>query len=98
MEAGLVMGTGNPAFRRSPELVLVDLERDTLLYHRERGRLLVLNPSAAAILRLCDGTRPEGEIARCMGERFPGADPSNLEGDVQRTVKELVELGVLTRE
>ena len=78
--------------------VLVDVERDTLLYHRKRRRLLVLNPSAAAILRLCDGTRPVHEIAVCVGEKFVGGDQSSVEGDVHRTVQELVDMGIVTRE
>ena len=98
MESSVAMASGNPTFRPSPEMVLVDLERDTLLYNRKKRRLLVLNPSAAAILRLCDGTRPVDRIAVCLGEKFVDADPSGLEGDVQRTVQELVEIGIVTRD
>ncbi len=98
MEVGLSTASGNPAFRPSPEMVLVELERDTLLYNRKRRRLLVLNPSAAAILRLCDGKRPLQQIAARLGEKFVGGDQSSLAGDVQRTVQELVDIGIVTCE
>ncbi len=98
MESSVAMASGNPTFRPSPEMVLVDLERDTLLYNRKKRRLLVLNPSAAAILRLCDGRRPLQQIAARLREKFVGGDQSSLAGDVQRTVQELVDIGIVTCE
>ena len=98
MSSGAAVTSGKPAFRPSAEMVLVALDRDTLVYHRERGKLLVLNPSAAAILKLCDGTRAEEEIARRLADSYPDAGGGNLEGDVRRTVAELADLGVLTME
>jgi hypothetical protein len=84
-------------FRASSEVVVMDLDRDTLVYQRERRRLLVLNPSAAVILKLCDGTRGEAEIAREVAAAFPGAGAEAVGQDVQRTVGELVDLGIVTR-
>lgn len=86
-----------PVFQASSEVVLMDLDRDTLVYQRERRRLLVLNPSAAAILRLCDGTRGEAEIARELAVAYPGVGEAAASEDVRRTVGELVDLGIVTR-
>ena len=83
-----------PIFRASPEVVVMDLDRDTLVYQRERRRLLVLNPSAATILRLCDGAHGEDEIASMVGKDYPEAD---VAADVRRTVEELVDLGLVAR-
>jgi len=86
-----------PVFRASADVVVMALDRDTLVYQRERRRLLVLNPSAAAILRLCDGTRGEAEIARDLAASFPDAGAEAVGEDVERTVGELVDLGIVTR-
>ncbi len=86
-----------PLFRASPEVVLLELNNETLVYHRARSRLYVLNPSAAAILKLCNGERAEGEIARQLEQGFQGADGVDIDRDVHRTVDELVDLGIVTR-
>ena len=86
-----------PVFRASPEVVVMDLDRDTLVYQRERRRLLVLNPSAAAILKLCDGQNGEDEIARQVGQDLPSARVEEVTADVRRTVEELIDLGLVTR-
>ncbi|MCP2342566.1 pyrroloquinoline quinone biosynthesis peptide chaperone PqqD [Actinomadura rupiterrae] len=36
-------------------------------------RVVMLNPQAGQILRLCDGERTAAEIAGVLAERFPGA-------------------------
>jgi hypothetical protein len=91
------MNSVRPRFQATPEVVVMDLDRDTLVYQRPRKRLLLLNPSAAAILRLCDGMRGEDEIARSLAERYPGAPSEDVTADVRRTVEELVDLGLVTR-
>ena len=58
----------------------------TLLLAAERG--LVLSDTAAAVLRLCDGSRDTAAIARALGERY-GADPEVIERDVRETLQAL---------
>jgi len=41
-----------------------------------------LNGSAAAILRLCDGTRTQRDIVKCLLDRFPDADESRIAASV----------------
>jgi hypothetical protein len=53
-----------PRLARKARLRTDQLTGDTLLLYPEHG--LVLNPSAAAIVRLCDG-RPVGDIATELG-------------------------------
>lgn len=53
-----------PTLARKARLRTDRMTGDTLLLYPEHG--LVLNPSAAAILRLCDG-RAVGEIAAELG-------------------------------
>jgi len=45
--------------------------RDVLLYPEG---LVVLNPTGAEVLRLCDGRRSVAEVAAALAARYGGAD------------------------
>jgi pyrroloquinoline quinone biosynthesis protein D len=51
-----------------------------------------LNPTAAAVLELCDGERSIDEIAGTLGARFEGSD---LRGDVQELVEGMTQRGLV---
>ena len=51
-----------------------------------------LNPTAAAVLELCDGERSIDEIAGTLGARYEGSD---LRGDVQGLVDGLTQRGLV---
>ena len=63
---------------------------------REEHLLLVpegavrLNPTAAAVLELCDGERSVDEIASTLAERYEGGD---LRDDVEELVNGLAQRG-----
>lgn len=44
--------------QRSDELIAQDFGSDLLIYHKSRNRAVHLEPIAAEIFRLCDGTTP----------------------------------------
>ncbi len=56
--------------------------------------VLILNPSAEAILSLCDGRRPVSEIVSELASRY-GGDPVALETDVWNFLQELLDRGLL---
>jgi tetratricopeptide (TPR) repeat protein len=70
------------------------IEGEVLLYHPQQTRAIYLNPSAAVIWGLCDGTRSVREIIRLIGDSYPEAAATATD-DVLRTLKELQENGVL---
>ncbi len=51
-----------------------------------------LNPTAVAVLELCDGERSLEEIAGTLSERYGGADVS---GDVEELVAALSQRGLV---
>ena len=65
---------------------------------REEHMLLVpegvvrLNPTAAAVLELCDGERSLDEIVDTLSERYEGAD---LRDDVQELVDGMTQRGLV---
>jgi pyrroloquinoline quinone biosynthesis protein D len=65
---------------------------------REEHLLLVpegavrLNPTAAAVLELCDGERSVDEIASALAERYEGGD---LRDDVEDLVNGLAQRGLV---
>jgi pyrroloquinoline quinone biosynthesis protein D len=65
---------------------------------REEHVLLVpegavrLNPTAAAVLELCDGERSLDEIIDTLSERYEGA---NLRDDVQELIESMSQRGLV---
>jgi coenzyme PQQ biosynthesis protein PqqD len=51
-----------------------------------------LNPTAVAVLELCDGRRTVDEIVTALSERYGGAD---IGGDVQQLVDALTQRGLV---
>jgi coenzyme PQQ biosynthesis protein PqqD len=54
-------------------------------------RVLKLNPTAAVVLRLCDGSRTVGDLVTELGTRYEGGD---LRADVTSLLSRLAEQGV----
>jgi hypothetical protein len=68
---------------------------DLVLYDPAGGRLHVLNATAAAIWRLCDGSLPAPAIAGRFSTDFrvdPGQDPP---GDARLLLRSLFEAGLI---
>ena len=86
-------------FSRRPKIAT----RARLRHDKASNRLLLvfpegaleLNPTAAAVLELCDGLRSVAEIAALLADRFPGTARQEIEQDVVGLVSGLVERRLL---
>jgi pyrroloquinoline quinone biosynthesis protein D len=58
--------------------------------------VLMLNPTGAVVVALCDGSRTEGEIAAALAERY-GAPADVLAADLAEFLGRLRERGLLHR-
>jgi coenzyme PQQ biosynthesis protein PqqD len=82
-----------PRFVRGVRLQWDDIrKRHTLLFPEGA---LVLNPTAAAVLELCDGKRTVGAIVTELEERYQGASVAN---DVRNLLSRIAERGLLVHE
>jgi coenzyme PQQ biosynthesis protein PqqD len=70
------------------------LGNDVLLYTPELAKAFSLNHSAQAVWDLCDGQRSLVEISQELARRYDAA-PEALLADVQKTVAQLRDLGLL---
>lgn len=61
-----------PRLARGVRLRWDEVRQKHLLLYPEGA--LVLNPTAAVVLELCDGTRSVGDVLALLHERYPGAD------------------------
>ena len=66
------------------------------LLYPERG--LALNPSASAILELCDGARTVGAIVEELAARDASADRARVAGDVGAFLDDLARRGLVVLE
>jgi pyrroloquinoline quinone biosynthesis protein D len=64
-----------------------------LLLYPERG--LALSDSAAAILKLCDGTHSLDAIVFDLVQNRPGSDPSTIRADVLTFLQEMRRRGLV---
>jgi coenzyme PQQ synthesis protein D (PqqD) len=58
---------------REDDLIVQELEDETLVYDLGNHKAHCLNRAAAAVWRLCDGTRDEAALARLLGKELAGA-------------------------
>lgn len=87
--------TSSPRPLLSPHARLRWDERagQTLLLAPERG--LLLDDVAAAVVRLCDGTRTITEIARALQPSYPDASLDAIARDVEYLVSALAVRGLV---
>ena len=77
--------------RARPDLTTVELPGDELVVSREEGLdAVILNPTGAAVLDLCDGQRTDLEIAEFLCAHLSGADPDAVRADVAGLLARLV--------
>jgi hypothetical protein len=61
----------------------------------DRSMAVVLNPTAGAILALCDGTRSVDEIVGFLCANLSASDPATVKNDVARLLDQLSGAGLL---
>ena len=78
----------------APTLVTRESDGELVVVLPEKGKFVVLNATGARVLQLSDGTRTLRDIADILAVEFD-ADQMQVEGDVLRFAKALVDRGAL---
>jgi PqqD family protein of HPr-rel-A system len=76
------------------DLTFVQIEGEAILYDPETVRLHHLNPSAALIFQLCDGSGTVKELARDIAEEL-GLPPEDTLRQVRQVVGHFKHAGIL---
>ena len=85
--------------RRAHRALSQDFADGTIAVLDPRGeRVLLLNPTGAAVWALCDGTRTVEEIATFIHAHTSGAALDQVRGDVESLLGELGGAGLLGSE
>ena len=71
-----------------------DLGDEYLFYDTSGDRVHVLNGTARAIYVLCDGERNETEVAAEFAKMYR-IDEETAQRDIQQTLKQLIDLGLI---
>jgi len=83
-------------FRTAPGVSIVELGPDELVARSpDQTRAVVLNPTASAVLDLCDGTRSIADIAAFLVAALDGSTAAGAESDVSTLVAELIAADIL---
>jgi hypothetical protein len=79
---------------RQPDFRLETVDGEAMLYHPARTEMQYLNPTAALVWGLCDGTRSVGEIILLLQESYPEAR-EEIPSDVMAVLQEFKKNGCL---
>ena len=71
------------------------LGAEWLLYDPELEKLHILNPTAEFVWRLCDGNHDLSTMKTEMCKKYDITDENQLDVDLNRILKELVQIGIL---
>ncbi|MGD9502259.1 MAG: PqqD family protein [Methyloceanibacter sp.] len=80
-----------------PGIVVEELGEELLLYRPTTHKAIHLNGTAAAIFKLCDGTRSLADLVALLEGMFPDAKP-RIAGEVRDVVDQLLRDGALTEQ
>lgn len=76
------------------DLVVEELENEILIYRPGSHQAIHLNATAAAIWKLCDGTRTISDIVDCLVAEYP-VEKIGIAKEVQEAVDRLLIDGAL---
>ncbi len=85
-------GETRRCFRQRPGLLVEEFEDELVVCDPEQEEVVVLNPMAAAIWELCDGTRTVEEIAEEVVAALP-ADRGQVLSDVESFIGDMTRRG-----
>lgn len=90
------MGTNgpDPLLTVDPEVWTEELDGDLVVYDERRGRAYVLNPTAALVWELCDGSSDAESVARTLAQGYRRPYEETV-ADVRQFVREMGEAGLL---
>ena len=63
------------AFRMRADVERNEVPDGYVIYDAIKGKVVFLNPTAAAVLELCDGTFTQSEIEQAIQQAFDLAEP-----------------------
>jgi hypothetical protein len=79
--------------RRRGDVLEIDLGDGLIIYDRDANLVHHLNPSAALVWRMCEGTSSVGELVQVIVEVL-GSSPHEVNAQVTDLLQELDELGL----
>jgi hypothetical protein len=79
--------------RRRGDVLEIDFDDGLILYDRDANLVHHLNPSAALVWRMCEGTSSVGELVQGIVE-VVGSSPHEVNAQVTDLLRELDELGL----
>ena len=82
--------------KSSPAFVVKEIDNEILLYDPSTHKAIHLNETAAAIWKLCDGTRTVNDLVNCFLSEYSSAQ-SSIAYEVQEAVDLLLREGALVQ-
>ena len=84
-----------PVFHRSSKVDETRVGDRVVLYHRDTGSGVVLNPTGSIIWDELATPRSAADLANNLASRYPGVVPEKISADVNTYVESLLENGLI---
>jgi hypothetical protein len=84
-----------PRFRRSSRVDETRVGDRVVLYHRDTGSGIVLNPTGSLIWDALATPRSTADLVDNLAGRYPGVTPEKISADVSTYVESLLENGLI---
>ena len=81
--------------RQNPEIEAAELKGELLLLNSTTNKFFVMNPTAAFIWEKLAEPVDEQQLVSALCERFNGATTEQARADVEETLKNMQELGLV---
>ena len=75
--------------RQNSDLIVQELDDDLILYHPENEHVHVLNHTAHAVWKLCDGLHTAADAVESLASLFHGAKKNTICADVSDVIDDL---------
>lgn len=81
--------------RARADLVLQEVGNEGMLYDRAGERIHILNVTALAIWKACDGSRDVDAIQAAVSRRFSHVEGHDIRRDIEKLLTEFEQRGLL---
>jgi hypothetical protein len=77
------------------DVLNIPVDDEVMLHDQKQRKVYTLNPVAALVWSLCDGSHTADQIVASVKSQFSGYDPLEISPEIHKTIAQFREHGLL---
>ncbi|MCI5217815.1 MAG: PqqD family protein [Candidatus Electrothrix sp. LOE2] len=77
------------------DVLNIPVDDEVMLHDQKQRKVYTLNPVAALVWSLCDGSHTADQIVASVKSQFSGYEPSAISPEIHKTITQFREYGLL---